>query len=316
MNETDINTLLQQDIELLNINIEKLKAKFNTDTTSISELKNECEELEKILRIQCGTYYMYIIPKIYKTVIPVYIRYKRAIEFMILTNNTSSTNYKTTILKILEGNNDVCDEKDSSCEDYVTRVMITTVASLLELLFSTNRDIRIIIDKIKNVLQQNDAIDLNENIITNSSLREIFIQIKTSISYVQYLYLFNTLRSFVSRMNEEIINTSKNVELEKQIQILTVQKDILENGKMLIKKRLDITNEFLRKTTVDIIPDTSDIIPDTSTEEETKEETLSNKKRKNSTVDIIPDTSTEETKEETNKKLKTSKADKTKLKNK
>ena len=153
MNETDINTLLQQDIELLNINIQKLKAnKFNTDTTSISELKNECEELEKILRIQCGTYYMYIIPKIYKTVIPVYIRYKRAVEFMILTNNTSSTNYKTTILKILEGNNDVCDEKDSFCEDYVTRVMITTVASLLELLFSTNRDIRIIIDKIKNVL--------------------------------------------------------------------------------------------------------------------------------------------------------------------
>ena len=309
MNETDINTLLQQDIELLNINIEKLKAKFNTDTTSISELKNECEELEKILRIQCGTYYMYIIPKIYKTVIPVYIRYKRAVEFMILTNNTSPTNYKTTILKILEGNNDVCDEKDSFCEDYVTRVMITTVASLLELLFSTNRDIRIIIDKIKNVLRQNEEIDLNENSITNTSLRENFIQIKTSISYVQYLYLFNTLRSFVKKMNEDIINTSKNVELEKQIQILTVQKDILENGKMLIKRRLDITNDFLTKTTVDIIPDTS-------TEEETKEETLIKKKRKNSTVDIIPDTSTEEVEEETNKKRKTSKADKTKLKNK
>ena len=98
-------------------------------------------------------------------------------------------------------------------------------------------------------------------------------------------------------MNEEIINTSKNVELEKQIQILTVQKDILENGKMLIKRRLDITNNFLRKTTVDIIPD---------------------KKRKNSTVDIIPDTSIEELEEETkeetsNKKRKTSKADKTKF---
>ena len=143
-------------------------------------------------------------------------------------------------------------------KDVYTRVMVSVITDTLDVMFSSNPQIHSLIDKIRTVLKQNDELD--DVTIFNEQLNNKYLEFKTNISYVQYLFLFYNLLSFIDNTNKEFETIdrikSSNEDKQKEIDLLLIQNDLLQKGKKVLKDRLHITTELMNATeSIFVIPD-------------------------------------------------------------
>ena len=156
--------------------------------------------------------------------------------------------------------NELCtgQEQCNALKDVYTRVMVSVITDTLDVMFSSNPQIHSLIDKIRTVLKQNDELD--DVTIFNEQLNNKYLEFKTNISYVQYLFLFYNLLSFIDNTNKEFETIdrikSSNEDKQKEIDLLLIQNDLLQKGKKVLKDRLHITTELMNATeSIFVIPD-------------------------------------------------------------
>ena len=267
MNEqqSTIDEIITKNVKEINDRISQIN-KLTTYKEGIELLQKYNADMEYDIALKdiCATHYRHI-RRIYKELIPSYFKFKLIVKFLVTSRFVESRRFieKIESSRLIDDDisfNELCtgQEQCNALKDVYTRVMVSVITDTLDVMFSSNPQIHSLIDKIRTVLKQNDELD--DVTIFNEQLNNKYLEFKTNISYVQYLFLFYNLLSFIDNTNKEfeIIDRikSSNEDKQKEIDLLLIQNDLLQKGKKVLKDRLHITTELMNATeSIFVIPD-------------------------------------------------------------
>ena len=267
MNEqqSTIDEIITKNVKEINDRISQIN-KLTTYKEGIELLQkyNADMEYDIALKDLCATHYRHI-RQIYNELIPSYFKFKLIVKFLVTSRFVESRRFieKIESSRLIDDDisfNELCtgQEQCNALKDVYTRVMVSVITDTLDVMFSSNPQIHNLIDKIRTVLKQNDELD--DVTIFNEQLNNKYLEFKTNISYVQYLFLFYNLLSFIDNTNKEFETIdrikSSNEDKQKEIDLLLIQNDLLQKGKKVLKDRLHITTELMNATeSIFVIPD-------------------------------------------------------------
>ena len=267
MNEqqSTIDEIITKNVKEINDRISQIN-KLTTYKEGIELLQkyNADMEYDIALKDLCATHYRHI-RQIYNELIPSYFKFKLIVKFLVTSRFVESRRFieKIESSRLIDDDisfNELCtgQEQCNALKDVYTRVMVSVITDTLDVMFSSNPQIHSLIDKIRTVLKQNDELD--DVTIFNEQLNNKYLEFKTNISYVQYLFLFYNLLSFIDNTNKEFETIdrikSSNEDKQKEIDLLLIQNDLLQKGKKVLKDRLHITTELMNATeSIFVIPD-------------------------------------------------------------
>ena len=267
MNEqqSTIDEIITKNVKEINDRISQIN-KLTTYKEGIELLQKYNADMEYDIALKdiCATHYRHI-RKIYNELIPSYFRFKLIVKFLVTSRFVESRRFieKIESSRLIDDDisfNELCtgQEQCNALKDVYTRVMVSVITDTLDVMFSSNPQIHSLIDKIRTVLKQNDELD--DVTIFNEQLNNKYLEFKTNISYVQYLFLFYNLLSFIDNTNKEFETIdrikSSNEDKQKEIDLLLIQNDLLQKGKKVLKDRLHITTELMNATeSIFVIPD-------------------------------------------------------------
>ena len=267
MNEqqSTIDEIITKNVKEINDRISQIN-KLTTYKEGIELLQKYNADMEYDIALKdiCATHYRHI-RRIYKELIPSYFKFKLIVKFLVTSRFVESRRFieKIESSRLIDDDisfNELCtgQEQCNALKDVYTRVMVSVITDTLDVMFSSNPQIHSLIDKIRTVLKQNDELD--NVMIFNEQLNNKYLEFKTNISYVQYLFLFYNLLSFIDNTNKEFETIdrikSSNEDKQKEIDLLLIQNDLLEKGKKVLKDRLHITTELMNATeSIFVIPD-------------------------------------------------------------
>ena len=267
MNEqqSTIDEIITKNVKEINDRISQIN-KLTTYKEGIESLQKYNADMEYDIALKdiCATHYRHI-RKIYNELIPSYFKFKLIVKFLVTSRFVESRRFieKIESSRLIDDDtsfNDLCagQEQCNALKDVYTRVMVSVITDTLDVMFSSNPQIHSLIDKIRTVLKQNDELD--DVTIFNEQLNNKYLEFKTNISYVQYLFLFYNLLSFIDNTNKEFETIdrikSSNEDKQKEIDLLLIQNDLLQKGKKVLKDRLHITTELMNATeSIFVIPD-------------------------------------------------------------
>ena len=267
MNEqqSTIDEIITKNVKEINDRISQIN-KLTTYKEGIELLQKYNADMEYDIALKdiCATHYRHI-RRIYKELIPSYFKFKLIVKFLVTSRFVESRRFieKIESSRLIDDDisfNELCtgQEQCNALKDVYTRVMVSVITDTLDVMFSSNPQIHSLIDKIRTVLKQNDELD--DVTIFNEQLNNKYLEFKTNISYVQYLFLFYNLLSFIDNTNKEFETIdrikSSNEDKQKEIDLLLIQNDLLQKGKKVLKDRLHITTELMNATeSIFVIPD-------------------------------------------------------------